>query len=392
MSPALTPHTNISQASPYPCLPSGSLHSNMNLISPAEIFSPLGSPAIMPQSYHTDLGNANWQLHQQGQPHLQGLVDQTKALGFESVHASPTGYIIQQSPRLGATMDAGGNTAAGSGRRGAGSKKARPSPLLKPTPDGALRRKKGNGSISGPAGGSERKGGSIGSGGGNSTTTSPFLGPSHSHNLVMTSAPSTQFSSKTTSPAEVSSNTPSPVDLAMHYAQAYPSSQQLSANGENVAALTGFMGPPPVPSNVSSRRSSLVLAGAPEWLNPVTPATFMNLAPTNGSGGMFSSETYDYSLDPAQQQHLLNTSHPLQQIDPALGGAGDTNMGKRKPVVMILPGGESEASSSTTVTPGAKGKGKAVVQAAKKVRPAKVVKPKAGKHSSLTLLMAGSGV
>ena len=146
MSPALTSHSIYSQASSLP--PSGSCapinHQSMN---PAEFFSPLSSPAITPQNFQPP--------DYQGRNSLQGLVDQTKALAFDATtinalqqHGSPHalyGVNPGRSPRMVATGDAGVGTAAGSGRRGAGSKKSRPSPLLKPTPDTALRRKKGPG-------------------------------------------------------------------------------------------------------------------------------------------------------------------------------------------------------------------------------------------------------
>lgn len=397
MSPALTAHSNFSQASSLPpsasCLPTPLLHGN--LVSPAEIFSPLGSPAIMPHVYHTDPGhlhNVNWQ-----NPHvlqgLQGLVDQTKALAFESssVHASPTGFHL--SPRIVPTgsIDA---TATGSGRRGASSKKSRPSPLLKPTPDATLRRKK-------VAGMGENKSKSIGS---RSTTTSPFLGPSH-HSSAMISGQS-KSSNSLTSPPDVDSNTPSPVDLAMSsYQSSYPSQDQ------------GEMGPPPLPS--SSRRTSLNNSSIPasgDWMNlPVTPATFMTTFPADGlsvgSVPSMSPHTGSYSFqedliidDGHRITPTASTSSSTGALTPRLPTASASASVKKvvtKRLAKIAAAPEVSSSSSnaifsiTSVTESAsssaviasKLKGKAIgntAAAGVKKKPAKAKKNQGSGESSLT--------
>ncbi|KAM0755010.1 hypothetical protein T439DRAFT_127192 [Meredithblackwellia eburnea MCA 4105] len=151
MSPALTPQSVFSANSSLP--PSASLQSQAgaNGVTPADFFSPLSSPAIMPQGYTTEYPQVNpgqWNQAALSQSNsLQGLVDQTRALAFDAngLPGSPNTF---NSPRLDPTngssmsprvgpQDAGQSTATGSGRRGAGSKKTRPSPLLKPTPDTA---------------------------------------------------------------------------------------------------------------------------------------------------------------------------------------------------------------------------------------------------------------
>ncbi|ORY92774.1 hypothetical protein BCR35DRAFT_8085 [Leucosporidium creatinivorum] len=319
MSPALTPQSVFTQASSLPAstsyLPSGSL------VSPADFFSPLGSPAIMPQQFQDDPNQ--WQQQQQHRNSLQGLVDQTRALGFDSnlaalqgaaSYGSPSSYFPQGqpgiSPRLGPN-DAGQGTGAGSGRRGAGSKKARPSPLLKPTPDGgSLRRKK-----AGPAAGSRSA--SISSASGvRSATTSPFLGPTASKansasSVASGHAPSHSQSSgsasgsqKATPPEETSNgiNTPSPVDLAMG---------EVTTSGGYQPEL---MGPPPPPST-DSRRQSLNGANASEWIGPVTPASFMNL-PSDFNVNDLSALTpgLPHSSASSSQSYDVGSSTPLPPL------------------------------------------------------------------------------
>ncbi|KAL8283859.1 hypothetical protein RQP46_005291 [Phenoliferia psychrophenolica] len=372
MSPALTPHSTFSSvASSLPpsaqsCLPN---QANLNGIAPGDFFSPLGSPAILPQSFsshphsHPQLQQQQ-QQQQQGWPaahhghsnSLQGLVDQTRALafdvnGFHAAPGSPAYSPTSMSPRLG-PVDAGQSTATGSGRRGAGGKKARPSPLLKPTPDSAVRRKKAP----------ERRSSSIGSTGARSATTSPFLGPSTSAYgsgliapLSSSKGPSStsangQSTATRTSPPEHSSgsnNTPSPVDLAMML-EPSPASNEL-------------MGPPPPPSTssaTSSRRGSLQSsAGAPTgWMNPVTPASFMNFPADISAAGLAAHPPAPSGLARRPPQ-----DHDQQQQDDSGSTAGPSSKSKSKKVV-LLPSVQrrevDEGRPGATAASSAKGKGR----------------------------------
>lgn len=361
MSPALTSHSIYSQASSLP--PSGSCapinHQSMN---PAEFFSPLSSPAITPQNFQPP--------DYQGRNSLQGLVDQTKALAFDATtinalqqHGSPHalyGVNPGRSPRMVATGDAGVGTAAGSGRRGAGSKKSRPSPLLKPTPDTALRRKKG-------PGGPEKRSGSMGSGGVHSATTSPFMGPTMYGTPSSSTGTNAGGSSARASPTEGadhsggSINTPSPVDLTMSET---PTSSQLPS----------FMGPPPPPS--ASRRVSLTNGAVDNtaWLNPVTPATFMNFPSDLASAGLTSQDHQTFhqhgggSHDVTPTDHSALASQDTSFIDtplllsstaaaksvPDLGPAPKARAKKLAPAP--APPSSTVGESSTAA---AKGKGRA---------------------------------
>lgn len=324
MSPALTAHSVFSAASSLPpsasCLPPPHILQNVN---PTDFFSPLGSPAITPQNFQLPVlpGSSNYpttypqsQSQPQSQPHSR-----SQSL---SVAQGQT-----MSPQLLATDvggDAGMSTAAGSGRRGAGAnKKSRPSPLLKPTPDANLRRKKLP---------NEKR--SSSSSGMRSVTTSPFLGPStfsmtSSNSMHSSSVPS----SSRTSPQEVgeSDNTPSPVDLAVSdvvsTSNQIPIQQQhLQQSPYSMAStsyLPEFMGPPPPPSsNPPSRRSSMNPANSNSissdgaW-NPVTPATLMNFASDLADAGL-SNLTYPHHLQhhqdqQQQQQQQLHQQHQLSQ-------------------------------------------------------------------------------
>lgn len=332
MSPALTPHSVYSQASSLPpsasCLPPN--HQSMNLVSPSDFFSPLSSPAIMPVTYGTDFNATGvWTAPQQLPINatLQGLVDQTQALAFDPVtlsalQGSPHLYAQGQnmSPRM-VAVDAGMSTATGSGRRGASSKKARPSPLLKATPDVVPKRKKA------PSG-SEKRANSI-SNGGRSATTSPFMGPTYgtvasSSGLTRSSPPEGLLDG-----SSGSVNTPSPVDLAM--------------NGDvSTKYLPELMGPPPPPSS-SSRRTSLI--GDPgidtaTWLNPVTPATFMNFPSDLGAAGLSS----------------LAPQFPTHHYPDVKGTFPDTT-----PLGLESISADTSGSSTATgSTAAAKGKGKKV--------------------------------
>lgn len=362
MSPALTPHSAFSSLPPSgSCLPARS-HS-LSLVSPSEIFSPLGSPAIMPHHFRSDgpnPGGVSWAL--------QGLVDQTKAMGFD---ASPNGYLVN-SPTL-LPHDAGLATATGSGRRGAGGgKKSRPSPLLKPTPDGALVRRKKS-----VPGSTEKKPGSMGSGGGRSTTTSPFLGPTF---MGMTST----TTSRTSPTDEGSINTPSPVDLAMNLEQipSVPGQQsQYQQASLPYSSLPPdyhpeFMGPPPPPSS-HSRKTSLTpsthhVDGHSDWLNPVTPASFMNFVGGEMVGSDLSVDQRGYYPDPMADlgQYALPLPSPSAASSSTLytpplsasSGSTATTIKPRPPKKL------SAKSSLETLAgaAGAKGKGRATPAAAGK--------------------------
>ncbi|KAK4047748.1 hypothetical protein OIV83_005256 [Microbotryomycetes sp. JL201] len=244
MSPALTPQS-VFTAGSSSVPTSTSFVPSTSLVSPADFFSPLSSPAIMPQ-FQGDPATT----HQQRLV-LQGLVDQTRALGFDgtSINALLGSPVIQsgqgqvhQSPRLGPSEMNGAQqgTSAGSVRRGASTKKTRPSPLLKPTADAQLRRKK--------AAAQGGRGTSVSSSSGlRSATNSPFMGPSAPKGVKTSPNGSTS-----------ATNTPSPVDLEM-------------------AEAPGLMGPPPVP-----QATATAAPGVQDWMNPATPSMLMNL-PSNVS-------------------------------------------------------------------------------------------------------------
>ncbi|KDE07511.1 hypothetical protein MVLG_02185 [Microbotryum lychnidis-dioicae p1A1 Lamole] len=373
MSPAMTPQSVFTTASSLP--PSGSFPPSKNaLVSPAEFFSPLSSPAIMPQQFNDDpAAAAIWQAQQlQNRTWLQGLVDQTGALGFD--HSNLAAMQAAYSPYLGATMpgnatsatgspanaaatasprldssDAGLSTAAGAGRRGAGSKKARPSPLLKPTPDGQLVRRGTSKKAAGGAGG-DRRSASI-SNGARSATTSPFLGPSATgRNSVaapaanggMGAAGGAISGSQRSSPLDdgmmnaISADSPSPVDLSSSSAVAETSVGASPAFAKNGSQL---MGPPPLPSSAAtSRRSSIVqnatpvqhqdaTMATPDWLHQAaTPATFMNL-PNNITGvSSLSHNSIASTSDGTQQPQDSNAllTPPDQEAGSLANAARDS--------------------------------------------------------------------
>lgn len=298
------------------------------------------------------------------------------------------------SPRLGPN-DAGSSTAAGSGRRGAGSKKTRPSPLLKPTPDGALRRKKTIGSAD------VKRSSSIGSAGVRSATTSPFLGPTHAKGGSISSINgnnngTNSSGSQKTSPTEEHQsngsngiNTPSPVDLTM--SQVMEESGQ--SNQQGGYAPVELMGPPPVPSS-SSRRSSIQQAPSTSssssstntlptsngtmngWpnLGPVTPATFMNLPHqfTDASFSTLNNNSLDGSSQQQQQQLINGTNstpfevaqqqqqQPIEMVPqpspPKTNKNGKATLHKPTSSSNLA----STSSSAPTPSAAAKGKGRAV--------------------------------
>ncbi|GAA5918207.1 hypothetical protein JCM1841_005302 [Sporobolomyces salmonicolor] len=272
MSPAMTPHTPFTTASSLP--PSVG---PLPLVSPADCFPPLTSPALGPQLYSSDHPRV------QHRNSLQGLVDGVGSLSTQLPPGSPSSFY--QSPGIGPN-DTGTTTAAGSGRRGAGSasKKTRPSPLIKPTDptlDHRRRRKPTNPAVT-------TQNGTI------SATSSPFLGatnPSTSGGWAASTpgGVSTSSGSQKASPPEHASapstgsiDTPSPVDLAgpplagtgpdglpVPPASIYGSLKQQPAHQQlpHQPYQLELMGPPPPPS--SQQHQSF---------NPVTPATIMNFA------------------------------------------------------------------------------------------------------------------
>jgi len=175
MSPAMTPHSAFTNAS---SLPPSVGPSAVPLVSPADLFPPLTSPALGPQLYSTDgaSGSSSTGRIAPQRNSLQGLVDGVGALSTQlpggAAPGSPAGSYY--SPRLGPS-DVGTSTGAGAaaGRRGASSaaKKTRPSPLIKPTPDSALERRRGRTKTVSAGAHGERRAGS------KSATSSPFLGP-----------------------------------------------------------------------------------------------------------------------------------------------------------------------------------------------------------------------
>ena len=299
MSPALTPQSVFTAASSVPT--SSSFVPSNSFVSPADFFSPLSSPAITPQ-FHGD----NAALQQQ-RAVLQGLVDQTRALGFDqnAIGALANAYsspVIQPqagvSPRLGPS-DAGLSTATGTVRRGASSKKTRPSPLLKATPDGGpLRRKKA--AVAG-----ERRSTSVGSSSGlRSATGSPYMGPSNGRpsHQGQTSIKTSPTDGNTTG----GNNTPSPVDLTMSEASVAGSAAQFEQ--------PGLMGPPPLPSTLN-----VASALQQDWLNPATPATLMNL-PSNLGGSAIEAAlpaATTSSSRPPKSNEQRSTSQ-----SPASSGSG----------------------------------------------------------------------
>lgn len=388
MSPALTAHSVFSAASSLPpsasCLPPPHILQSVN---PTDFFSPLGSPAILPQNFQLPVlpGSSNYpttypQSQTQSQPH-------SRSQSLSVAHGQT------MSPQLLATDiggDAGMSTAAGSGRRGAGAnKKSRPSPLLKPTPDANLRRKKLP---------NEKR--SSSSSGMRSVTTSPFLGPS---TISMTSSNSIHSgssvpSSSRTSPHEVgeSDNTPSPVDLAvsevLSTSNQIPLQQQQQQNLQqspysmaSTSYLPEFMGPPPPPSsNPPSRRSSMnptnsnLNPSEGAW-NPVTPATLMNFASDLAGAGL-SNLTYPHHLQHHQDQQQLQqqqqqlahslsqelnsnyqyTPNDIQLDDSVENIIVDPTMTKAK-AKKAAAAAAKVGTNGNTINGGAKGKGKAAV-------------------------------
>ena len=224
-------------------------------------------------------------------------------------------------------------------------------------------------------------------------------------------------SSSRTSPAEGegSINTPSPVDLAMNLDALPPllNQSQIQSTAQSSPYtpadfgpndndyLVGFMGPPPPPSsNSHSRRESLQsgAGGTGDWMNPVTPATFMNFpehpllsqprhlpAPSSLSSTPLASyfdinseHPYDIPTtdpspppNPALASTSIHVDYPPAFTTTGSQSSGTTAKGKGKKV------GATEriaGESSVAMTPGSstsgttiKGKGRAVAVSQRKV-------------------------
>lgn len=305
MSPAMTPGSAFTVASSLP--PSTG---PLPLSAPSDFFPPLTSPALGPQMYSTDHQGQHLLSHRNS---LQGLVDGVGALSTQLPPGSPHTFPYQ-SPRM-HPHDAGSNTAAGSGRRGASSssKKARPSPLIKAS-DPALDPNR-------------RKRRTTASNGNKSATTSPYIGASNpsisskngSTPGTFSASSSTGGASQRTSPAEFAIDTPSPVDLAsssfsiknggiaLDGLPIPPPSFSSSHSNTQMYQLEP-MGPPPPPSHSQSHSfpssqpqqqlSTSSNSSTSSSFNPITPATIMN----------FSSD-FDIST--------------LSSLSPALGPISD---------------------------------------------------------------------
>lgn len=360
----MTPHSAFTNASSLP--PSVGPNA-VPLVSPGDFFPPLTSPALGPQLYSTDAAARSSSGLNTHRNSLQGLVDGVGALSTQlPPPSSPAGSYY--SPRLG-PADAGTSTGAGAaaGRRGASSasKKTRPSPLIKPTPDSALERRRGRTKTVSAAGQGEKRAGS------KSATSSPFLGPTTGGTRAG-SVMSASGSSNKTSPGEhgggaqaqqqqhggvVGFDTPSPVDLASSGFQppvAHPSPQsqqyQLPAPGySHQPSLPGVVEGVPVsspsvnpqvfatqptsmpPPQQQPRAYQLEPMGPPPppsssgtGFNPVTPASFMNFSSDFDVNGLSS-------LSPA-----LGAMHP-HDIDSALSSLSNSPALLPQPDAVFLP-------------------------------------------------------
>ncbi|GAA5965152.1 hypothetical protein JCM8115_006682 [Rhodotorula mucilaginosa] len=327
MSPAMTPHSAFTNASSLP--PSVG---PVPLVTPSDCFPPLTSPALGPQMFGSDHAAAHQHRHRNS---LQGLVDGVGALSTQLPPGSPNGSYY--SPRLGPSDPVPNSTGTGpgSGRRGAssGRYKTRPSPLIKPTADTGLdrRRRKTLSAASTP--GEKRTTGQ------KSATASPFLeattqfsgaaiarertssafsGAPSSHASGASpgeggSAPSVEASANGSGGSAGGIDTPSPVDLASsvqyhHQPLVAPGGLREAATLANAAISqaggteTESMGPPPLP---------------PTALNPITPATFMNFASDFDMNGLSSLSP---ALQAVQNDHFDPVSSALSSLQnsPAL--------------------------------------------------------------------------
>ncbi|GAA6060519.1 hypothetical protein JCM10212_005600 [Sporobolomyces blumeae] len=380
MSPAMTPGSAFTAASSLP--PSTG---PVPLVTPSEYFPPLTSPALGPQMYSGD--------HQLGHRNsLQGLVDGVGALSTQLPPGSPHAFGYS-SPRINA-HDSGVNTAAGSGRRGAGSssKKTRPSPLIKandPAIDPNRRKRRATNAQNG----------------GKSATSSPFLGATGSGSNGGGKTASTPggtgggTSSQKTSPGDPSFaiDTPSPVDLASATGSAkLPGLEGLPAPPASFGQAQAYqlepMGPPPPPSHSQPQLLPSTQAGlAPSasstsdaGFNPVTPATMMNFASDFDLSSLSSlspallpmGDISGSALSSVQNSPMLlpepdafNSSINVEQVDllaSTASSAGKARTAKRA-------SGSAKASPALRAAD-AKGKGKAAEGAANGGKKAKAVK------------------
>ncbi|BGO94038.1 hypothetical protein NBRC10512_003670 [Rhodotorula toruloides] len=312
MSPIMTPHSAFTAASSLP--PSVG---PLPMVSPADLFPPLTSPALGPQLYGSDMQPRSG-AHHAHRNSLQGLVDGVGALSTQLPPGSPTAYF---SPRLGPS-DAGTSTGAGAGRRGASSssKKTRPSPLIKPTPDSAFDRRRRKTQSTGATNGGDKR---VSMGGSKSATSSPFFGPQQGGRNgggVSSAASSTKGGSpneagnvyQTNVSANSSANgsaasvdTPSPVDLPasqhqLHHVHPPPSMYAVCQDGQPIPAPAlpshVFSAQPPTQQQQSAQQyqqqqqqqqyqqqqpyqlEPMGPPPPPSSYNPVTPASFMNFA------------------------------------------------------------------------------------------------------------------
>ncbi|KAM0748223.1 hypothetical protein T439DRAFT_328203 [Meredithblackwellia eburnea MCA 4105] len=335
MSPAITPHSTYSTYTAASSLPpSASSFPTQAGISTGEFFPPLGSPAISTQSYPVQYvaspGGPSPHANHSHSNSLQGLVDQTRALGFDpqALPSQPVGGIASTSssvPTAGTQQTASASTKPTGGRRGAGgSKKARPSPLLKPA-DTAIRRQKS------VVEQNQRRSASLSSSGARSTTTSPHFGPTQLDQQPSPAgavAPPMQGVVRTSPscPSAERAATTSPADIPM-----------LDTSME-------FM-PPPIASFSApvSRRTSLsggqsvVAPGG--WMNPVTPASFMNFGADITDAGLMGSRpgSNDVTTDDSQATAGPTPNRPK----------GKKVVGSKPPLVRKQSSQNSASSTST---------------------------------------------
>ncbi|GAA5861820.1 hypothetical protein JCM3774_001313 [Rhodotorula dairenensis] len=322
MSPAMTPHSAFTNASSLP--PSVG---PIPLVTPSDCFPPLTSPALGPQMFGSDHA-ARQHGHRNS---LQGLVDGVGALSTQLPPKSPSGSYY--SPRLGPS-DPAASMGPGHGRRGAssGRSKTRPSPLIKPTPDTALERrrrktqsvgstpseKRANGPKSATASPFIEASGQINGGTRSSErASSTFSGASSSHVGASPgeggSGPSVEPSANGSGASAGGIDTPSPVDLASsaqyhHQSLVAPGLREVAtiANAANSqpggAGPDESMGPPPLPTTS---------------LNPITPATFMNFGSDFDMNGLSSLSP---ALNAVQTEHFDPVSSALSSLQnsPAL--------------------------------------------------------------------------
>ncbi|BGP24546.1 transcription regulator [Rhodotorula toruloides] len=352
MSPVMTPHSAFTAASSLP--PSVG---PLPMVSPADLFPPLTSPALGPQLYGSDMA-ARSGVHHAHRNSLQGLVDGVGALSTHLPPGSPSGYF---SPRLGPT-DAGTSTGAGAGRRGASSssKKTRPSPLIKPTPDSAFDRRRRK-TQPGPTTNGDKR---ASMGGNKSATSSPFLGPQQSgrNGGGMSSAPSSikggspndasnvyqtnTSANSSTNGSAASVDTPSPVDLPasqhqLHHVHPPQPMYAVGHDGQPVPAPAVpshvFAGQPPTPQQQSAQQyhqqqqyqqqqqqpyqlEPMGPPPPPSSYNPVTPASFMNFASDFNVDSISSlSPSLNAVINPSGQ-HYEPSSSALSSLQnsPAL--------------------------------------------------------------------------